>query len=194
MERKKLEIEVQAKRDQINKYQTQKFQTKKNDEYQAITTAIEHLERDIAKLEDQELELMESAEQLRPETTRAEQAATAAKTQVAGQHSDLTTKVAAVEAQIAKLEEERDPPREQCRRGFARRLRPAFRDQRRSRGPAGKRSLHRLPHESDRLDEQQGEDRQGGRAVRAVQPDFVSGGVFRVSSARRGGGGGQSRQ
>jgi predicted nucleic acid-binding Zn-ribbon protein len=107
VERKKLEIEAQTKRDQINKYQTQKFQTKKNDEYQAITTAIEHLERDISALEDKELELMESAEQLRPETLRAEQAAGAAKTQVAGQQADLNTKVTAVQEQIAKLEEER---------------------------------------------------------------------------------------
>jgi predicted nucleic acid-binding Zn-ribbon protein len=107
VERKKLENEAQSKRDQINKYQTQKFQTKKNDEYQAITTAIEHLERDISLIEDKELELMESAEQLRPETTRAEQAAAAAKTQVASQQADLNTKVAAVQEQIGKLEEER---------------------------------------------------------------------------------------
>jgi predicted nucleic acid-binding Zn-ribbon protein len=108
VERKKLEIEAQTKRDQIAKYQTQKFQTKKNEEYQAITTAIDHLERDISKIEDQELELMDSAEQLRPETTRAEQAASAARTQIAGQQQDLDAKIVAVEAQIQKLEQERE--------------------------------------------------------------------------------------
>src|SRR4051794_4409436 len=107
VERKKLEIEAQTKRDQIAKYNTQKFQTKKNDEYQAITTAIEHLERDISLIEDKELELMDSAEQLKPETTRADQAAQAAKKQVAQQHTDLDGKVAAIDAQLAKLSEER---------------------------------------------------------------------------------------
>src|SRR3954464_1528364 len=107
VERKKLENEAQSKRDQIAKYNTQKFQTKKNDEYQAITTAIEHLERDISLIEDKELELMDSAEQLKHETARGGQPAAAAKTQVAGQQTDLNTKVAAVQEQIAKLEEER---------------------------------------------------------------------------------------
>src|SRR4051812_38945809 len=59
VERKKLEIDVQSKRDQIAKYQTAKFQTRKNDEFQAMNTAIEHLQAEISTLEDRELELME---------------------------------------------------------------------------------------------------------------------------------------
>ncbi len=107
VERKRLELEVQGKREHIAKYQTQKFQTRKNEEFQAMTTAIEHLELDIKKLEDRELELMESTEQLRPEIAEADQAAQATKSLVARQHTDLGEKVAAVEKQISGLEKER---------------------------------------------------------------------------------------
>src|SRR5580765_6423496 len=58
VERQRIEMEVRGKRDQIAKYQGQKFQTRKNEEFQALSTAIEHLEADIQKLEDHELELM----------------------------------------------------------------------------------------------------------------------------------------
>lgn len=107
VERKRLELDVQAKREQIAKYQTQKFQTRKNEEFQAMTTAIEHLERDIGLLEDRELELMESTEQLRPEIAEADKGAQATKALVARQQTDLGEKVAAVERQISGLEAER---------------------------------------------------------------------------------------
>ena len=47
VERKKLEIEAQAKRDQIAKFQTQKFQTRKNEEFQALNNEITRYEGEI---------------------------------------------------------------------------------------------------------------------------------------------------
>lgn len=107
VQRKSLEIDAQSKREQIAKYQVQKFQTRKNDEFAAINTAIQHLEDDIRKIEDRELELMEETESLKPQIATADQTNQATKTQVAGQVKDLETKSAAIAQQISKLEAER---------------------------------------------------------------------------------------
>ena len=61
-ERKRLELEVEGKKTQIEKYSVQQFQTKKNEEYRALGTEIETCKAHIAKLEDQMLELMEQAD------------------------------------------------------------------------------------------------------------------------------------
>jgi predicted nucleic acid-binding Zn-ribbon protein len=107
VQRKSLEIEAQSKRDQIAKYQVQKFQTRKNEEFAAISTAIQHLEDDVRKIEDRELELMETTETLKPEIAAADQANQATKAQVAGQLKDLEVKTTSISEQIKKLEAER---------------------------------------------------------------------------------------
>ncbi len=107
VERKKLENEVQSKRDQIAKYQLQKFGTRKNEEFQAFTTAIQHLEDDIRKIEDHELELMEGAEELRPKIAEADKTAQATKASVERQITDLNAKQTAIEGQIKSVEAER---------------------------------------------------------------------------------------
>src|SRR5579884_1147503 len=61
-ERKKLELEVEGKKQQIEKYSLQQFQTKKNEEYRALAHEIELCKKDIIKLDDQQIELMEKAE------------------------------------------------------------------------------------------------------------------------------------
>lgn len=63
-ERKRLEIEVDSRKQLIEKYSLQQFQTKRNEEYKALTHEIENCKADIAKLEDRQLELMEEAESL----------------------------------------------------------------------------------------------------------------------------------
>src|SRR5215213_6400623 len=47
VERKKLENEAQVVRDRIAKYQTQKFQTRKNEEFSALSHEIERGEKDV---------------------------------------------------------------------------------------------------------------------------------------------------
>src|SRR3954467_8017569 len=72
VQRKGLENDAQSKRGQIAKYQVQKFETRKNEEFQAISTAIQHLEDDVRKIEDRELELMEETETLKPQIAQAD--------------------------------------------------------------------------------------------------------------------------
>ena len=62
VERKKLELDASARRDQIAKYKTQQFQTRKNDEFQALGNEIARLEKEISQIEDHEIDLMEQAE------------------------------------------------------------------------------------------------------------------------------------
>ncbi|MGC8989681.1 MAG: zinc ribbon domain-containing protein, partial [Verrucomicrobiia bacterium] len=83
-ERNKLELEVKEKKQLIEKYSLQQFQTKKNPEYQALAHEIENCKRDISNIEDRELEVLEqidatqkqvaaAAETLKQVTQRVEQ-------------------------------------------------------------------------------------------------------------------------
>lgn len=70
--RKKLELDASTRRDQIAKYKTQQFQTRKNDEFQALGNEIARLEKEITQTEDHEIDLMEQAENIGREIQRAE--------------------------------------------------------------------------------------------------------------------------
>ena len=108
VERKKLENEAESKRTTIAKYNTQKFQTRKNEEFQALTHEIERYERDVRTIEDRELELMESAEQQKQTVAEAETAAADAKAQFARQIEHLDEKIAAITSQLGELAAERE--------------------------------------------------------------------------------------
>jgi predicted nucleic acid-binding Zn-ribbon protein len=61
-DRKKLELEVEGKKGQIEKYSLQQFQTKKNEEYRALAHEIDTCKAAIGKLDDEQIVLMEQAE------------------------------------------------------------------------------------------------------------------------------------
>ena len=61
-DRKQLELQVKSKEESIHKYSAQQYQTKKNEEYQALGHEIERAKKDIADFEDKELVLMEEYE------------------------------------------------------------------------------------------------------------------------------------
>jgi uncharacterized protein len=108
LERKKLENEAESKRTTIAKYNTQKFQTRKNEEFQALTHEIERFECDVRTIEDRELELMEAAEQQKQTIAGAEKAAADAQSQYARQIQYLDEKIAAINSQLGDLEAERE--------------------------------------------------------------------------------------
>src|SRR5258708_3866182 len=78
-ERKRLELEVESKKTQIEKYANQQLQTRKNEEYKALAHEIENCKGDIMKIEDQEIVLMEQAEAALKEVARANGEANEAK-------------------------------------------------------------------------------------------------------------------
>jgi predicted nucleic acid-binding Zn-ribbon protein len=61
-ERKKLDLEVKTKEAAIARYKAQQLATRKNEEFAALIHEIEHAQAEISKLEDSELELMDSYE------------------------------------------------------------------------------------------------------------------------------------
>src|SRR5208282_1623058 len=88
-DRKRLELDVEAKKTQIEKYANQQLQTRKNEEYRALAHEIETCKADINKIEDQEIALMEQAEAAQKEVAHATIEANAAKKLVDDQVTQL---------------------------------------------------------------------------------------------------------
>jgi hypothetical protein len=107
-DRKKLELDVDAKKSQIEKYGLQQFQTKKNDEYRALAHEIELCKEAIVKLEDQELELMEKAEVAQKEVGAATQGANEAKKLADGQVANLLAREETLKKELAEIEANRE--------------------------------------------------------------------------------------
>jgi predicted nucleic acid-binding Zn-ribbon protein len=107
VERKKLETEVTGIRDKIAKYQVQKFQTRKNEEFAALNHEIERAEKDIQLIEDRELDIMDASDKQKPIIAEAEKNFSAAKGISERQAADLDAKVKALGEQIAAVEAER---------------------------------------------------------------------------------------
>jgi uncharacterized protein len=106
-DRKKLELDVEAKQQQISKYSNQQLQTKKNEEYRALANEIETCKKEIVHIEDQELELMEQAETAQKEVQAAQQAAAEAKKLVDSKVADIDAREKNLKAELATLESNR---------------------------------------------------------------------------------------
>ncbi|MSR65440.1 MAG: hypothetical protein EXS18_06625 [Verrucomicrobiae bacterium] len=63
-DRKNVDVEIEGKKQQIARYQVQQYQTKKNEEYQALNHEIQRTKEDIDELETKELELMVQADEV----------------------------------------------------------------------------------------------------------------------------------
>ncbi|HWB59605.1 MAG TPA: C4-type zinc ribbon domain-containing protein [Chthoniobacteraceae bacterium] len=107
VEKKKLEVDAQAKRDQIGKFRGQQFQTRKNEEFQALGNEIKHAEADIQSIEDRELDIMDQIEKQRVANIATEQESAKAKSQLNQQLADIDAKTKALADQLAGLEADR---------------------------------------------------------------------------------------
>jgi predicted nucleic acid-binding Zn-ribbon protein len=107
-ERKKLEIDAEAKRAQIAKHKTQLYQIKSNTEYQALLREIANLEAQIKQVEDQELEFMEKAERLQVALREAQGLLQEIAGKADAEKSDLNNRAAAIEAELDQLRGERE--------------------------------------------------------------------------------------
>lgn len=107
MAMKKLEIDIETRRTTIGRLKTQQFETRKNDEYKALEHEIDRYGREVTGLEDQELVLMEKAEALKHDTTRATEARAKVQSLVDEELKQLAERVANSRSQIAEIEAER---------------------------------------------------------------------------------------
>lgn len=106
-ERKRLELDVEAKKQQIERYANQQLQTRKNEEYRALAHEIETCKGEITRIEDQEIELMEQAEQAGKDVVQCTRDADAAKKLIEEQVGKLGERETNLSKELAELESNR---------------------------------------------------------------------------------------
>jgi len=102
-DRKNLELEVEAKKKLIEKYSLQQFETKKNEEYRALAHEIETCKEAIFKIEDQQIELMEKAEEAAKEVAAAAKVSSELVKDVEAQIKALNDREVSLKKQLDEL-------------------------------------------------------------------------------------------
>jgi predicted nucleic acid-binding Zn-ribbon protein len=108
VQRKESETEVEAKKESIARYSLQQFQTKKNEEYRALTHEIALCQEAIVKFEDHQLELMEKAESIQKEIGSFQTAASDVTRITDSKLVELTRWEQNLERDLAELKTKRD--------------------------------------------------------------------------------------
>jgi predicted nucleic acid-binding Zn-ribbon protein len=108
IDRKNLELDVGTRQQSIARLRTQQYETRKNDEFQAIGHEIQRYEKEIAAIEDQELELMDQADKLKLQVAEEDKKAAAAKDSISRQLKDLDEKSKTLDSRLAELKKERE--------------------------------------------------------------------------------------
>ena len=106
MERKKLELEAESHRAKVARYKIQQFETRKNEEFQALGTEISREEKEIQEIEDKELELMDAGEKAKKAAAAEAEAAKGKEAEVAAKEADLAKKKGELEGRLAELVKE----------------------------------------------------------------------------------------
>ncbi len=107
VEKKKLELDVGTRAESIARLKTQQYETRKNDEFSAMGREIERYQNEISGLEDQELELMEQADQLKAQVAAEEKQSATVKESIARQVANLGSKEATLSSRLEELKKER---------------------------------------------------------------------------------------
>ncbi len=105
---KKIEMEVETRRTTIKRLKQQQFETRKNDEYQALAHEVTRYEKDVDKLETQELEAMEEADALRARLADAETARARTQKLVDEDLAGISERQKRLEADRAEVQAERE--------------------------------------------------------------------------------------
>jgi uncharacterized protein len=106
-DRKRLELDVEGKKTQIEKYANQQLLTRKNEEYRALTHEIDTCKADITQIEDQEIVLMEQAEQVQKEASRLAREADEIKKIAESQIAQLGQREENLKKELAELQQGR---------------------------------------------------------------------------------------
>jgi uncharacterized protein len=103
-DRKKLELDVDAQKQLIDKYSLQQFQTRKNEEYRALAHEIDNCKKAISGLEDRILQLMEEADQVQKLTATTSHEAQQVRQTVDGKLADLARREEGLRRELSDLE------------------------------------------------------------------------------------------
>lgn len=107
VDRKKMELDVGTRTETIARLKTQQYQTRKNDEFQALGHEIGRYEKEIQRIEDAELELMVEADKMKADLTNEEKKAATAKESISRQMNDLDEKSTMLQSRLEDLTKER---------------------------------------------------------------------------------------
>jgi predicted nucleic acid-binding Zn-ribbon protein len=107
IDRKRLELDVGTRTQTIARLRTQQYETRKNDEFQAMGHEIERYENEIRKIEDEELELMVQADKIKIELDAEEKKAATTKESISRQIKDLEEKSNTLESRLQGVTKER---------------------------------------------------------------------------------------
>ena len=102
------ELETDSNKQLIQKYTQQQFQTKKNEEYQALTHEIDRCKQKVSKLEDEQLGLMEEIEAAEKEVEEAKQTYDRAKAEVDQEKAELDERESHLKKELEELQNKRE--------------------------------------------------------------------------------------
>jgi predicted nucleic acid-binding Zn-ribbon protein len=103
-DRKRLELDVDGKKQQIEKYANQQLQTRKNEEYRALSHEIDTCKAEITKIEDEEIVLMEQAETVQKEAVRLLRETDETKKLAEGQIAQLNQREENLKKELGELQ------------------------------------------------------------------------------------------
>ncbi len=105
---KKIEMDVETRRNTIKRLQVQQFETKKNDEYNALGHEIIRYQKDVDDLETKELEAMEVVDSFKEKYELANAALKKSKSFVEEDLLALQKRHEVSQGKLSELEEERE--------------------------------------------------------------------------------------
>ena len=103
----RLDLEVEALRARIRRFQAQQLEVKSNDDYRTLVREIEEHQRKIRGLEDRELEQMEENEALRARAESRKKALAEDEKAVREEEASMGVRAARIEEELDALEAER---------------------------------------------------------------------------------------
>ena len=105
---KKIEMDAETRRTTIKRLKTQQFETKKNEEYNALGHEVTRYEKEVDELETRELEAMEEVDAFRKKHKEAEAQLAASKKVVEEDLATIKERHAKMESQVAEVAAERE--------------------------------------------------------------------------------------
>jgi predicted nucleic acid-binding Zn-ribbon protein len=106
VDRKRMELDAATRTESIARLKTQQYQTRKNDEFQALGHEITRYENEIRKIEDEELELMVASDKEKADLAAEEKKAATVKDSIVRQTADLEEKSKALQTRLEALTKE----------------------------------------------------------------------------------------
>ncbi len=104
---KSLDLDAQTRRTSIARIKEQQFQTRKNEEFQALAFEVTRYENEVRELEDKELDYMGQVESLKPAHAQAALKLAETKKHVDEELAAIAERGKNVEAQLAELKANR---------------------------------------------------------------------------------------